>query len=69
MEVFPKRKELASLKQLFVLHGNEGDFLHASPLNAGPCKVCKVGEDKLKKIIEKNFKNDVTFSPTFVSYK
>ena len=36
MEVFPKRKELASLKQLFVLHGNGGNFLYASPLNAGP---------------------------------
>ena len=44
MEVFPKRKELASLKQLFVLHGNEGNFLYASPLNAGTYGVG--GEDK-----------------------
>ena len=34
MEVFPKRKELASLKQLFVLHGKISIFLHAPPLNA-----------------------------------
>ena len=39
MEVFPKRKELASLKQLFVLHGKISIFLHAPPLNAGPCEV------------------------------
>ena len=44
MEVFPKRKELASLKQLFVLHGNEGNFLYASPLNAGTYGTN--GEDK-----------------------
>ena len=44
MEVFPKRKELASLKQLFVLHGNEGNFLYASPLNAGPYELGE--EDK-----------------------
>ena len=44
MEVFPKRKELASLKQLFVLHGNEGNFLYASPLNAGTYGAS--GEDK-----------------------
>ena len=37
MEVFPKRKELASLKQLFVLHGKISIFLHALPLNAGAC--------------------------------
>ena len=35
MEDFPKRKELASLKQLFVLHGESSIFLHALPLNAG----------------------------------
>ena len=39
MEVFPKRKELASLKQLFVLHGKISIFLHALPLNAGTYKV------------------------------
>ena len=39
MEVFPKRKELASLKQLFVLHGKISIFLHASPLNAGTDQV------------------------------
>ena len=39
MEVFPKRKELASLKQLFVLHGKISIFLYASPLNAGPNQV------------------------------
>ena len=39
MEVFPKRKELASLKQLFVLHGKISIFLHAPPLNAGTYKV------------------------------
>ena len=39
MEVFPKRKELASLKQLFLLHGKEQKFLHASPLNAGTYEV------------------------------
>ena len=37
MEVFPKRKELASLKQLFVLHGKISIFLYALPLNAGAC--------------------------------
>ena len=37
MEVFPKRKELASLKQLFVLNGKISIFLHALPLNAGAC--------------------------------
>ena len=37
MEVFPKRKELASLRQLFVLHGKISIFLHALPLNAGTC--------------------------------
>ena len=46
MEVFPKRKELASLKQLFVLHGNEGNFLYASPLNAGPYGLGEEEEDK-----------------------
>ena len=35
MEVFPKRKELATLKQLFGLHGKTSIFLHALPLNAG----------------------------------
>ena len=44
MEVFPKRKELASLKQLFVLHGKISIFLHAPPLNAGTYGVG--GEDK-----------------------
>ena len=39
MEVFPKRKELASLKQLFVLHGKISIFLHALPLNAGTYEV------------------------------
>jgi predicted DNA-binding protein with PD1-like motif len=29
---FPKRKELASLKQLFVLNGKYSIFLHAPPL-------------------------------------
>ena len=37
MEVFPKRKELASLRQLFVLHGKISIYLHALPLNAGAC--------------------------------
>ena len=41
---FPKRKELASLKQLFVLNGNGGNFLYASPLNAGTYGTG--GEDK-----------------------
>ena len=35
MEDFPKRKELASLRQLFVLHGKSSIFLYAPPLNAG----------------------------------
>ena len=39
MEVFPKRKELASLKQLFVLHGKISIFLHALPLKVGTCEV------------------------------
>jgi len=39
MEVFPKRKELASLKQLFVLYGKISIFLYASPLNAGTYEV------------------------------
>ena len=35
MEEFPKRKELASLKQLFVLYGDSSIILHALPLHAG----------------------------------
>ena len=35
MEDFPKRKELASLRQLFVLHGKFSIFLYAPPLHAG----------------------------------
>ena len=31
-----KEKELATLKQLFLLHGKERKFLHASQLKAGP---------------------------------
>ena len=30
-----KEKELAALKQLFLLYGKERKFLHASPLKAG----------------------------------
>ena len=41
MEVFPKRKELASLKQLFVLHGKISIFLHDPPLNAGTYELPK----------------------------
>ena len=35
MEDFPKRKELASLRQLFVLYGKFSIFLYAPPLHAG----------------------------------
>ena len=46
MEVFPKRKELASLKQHFVLHGKISIFLHAPPLNAGTYGLGGEEEDK-----------------------
>ena len=32
MHLFSKEKELASLKQLFLLHEKSHKFLHASPL-------------------------------------
>jgi hypothetical protein len=39
--LFPKEKELAALKQLFLLHGNNPNFLHAPPLNAGTYELPK----------------------------
>ena len=55
MEVFPKRKEHASLKQLFVLHGNEGNFLYASPLNAGTSTPTSTSKAMLRQNLRPHF--------------
>ena len=52
---FPKRKELASLKQLFVLHGNEGNFLYASPLNAGTSTPTSTSKAMLRQNLRPHF--------------
>ena len=55
MEVFPKRKELASLKQLFVLHGKISIFLHAPPLNAGTLTLTSTSETMLRQNLRPHF--------------
>jgi len=51
--LFPKEKELATLKQLFLLHGNKPHFLHAPPLKAGPRDATLLRS--LKRMLSKAF--------------
>ena len=55
MGLFPKEKELAALKQLFLLHGNNPNFLHAPPLNAGTLTPTSTSEAMLRQNLRPHF--------------